>query len=137
MKKLIVICCLFCASNSFAFDEWTNTNTALQVTYSILHILDWGQTLHQAKQNWKYTKTISNSNGTTCTAYKIEESNFILGDHPSQTKVNLYFASTLLLHPVVSYALPKVWRESWQTAGIGLEIYVVGKNFTVGLNGLF
>ena len=97
-----------------AFDEWTNTDTAFQVGYSILHIIDWGQ-----------TREIIN-NGYS-------ESNLILGEYPSKGKINTYFAVTLIGHAAISYVLPHDYRILWQVIWIGMEARTVAWNYNAGI----
>ena len=55
---------------------------------------------------------------------KLESPRFSIstpGAHPTVGRVNTYFISVLLLHPVISYILPKPWRTYWQAGTIGLE----------------
>jgi len=116
IRTLSVFAFYFLLSHTLAHaNDWTGTDTAFQVTYSIVHILDWGQTLD-----------IENRPG-------IIETNPILGEHPSRSDINIYMASTLIGHAVVSYALPQGWRRAWQAAGIGLELAMLGNNYRLGL----
>lgn len=141
MKKLLLIFCLI-ASNAFAFDEWSKTDIALQSVYTVLHVIDWGQTRYLTTQR---NISVIKTNGNTCyygpctysTQVSKIETNFILGKFPSKTEVDLYFASTLVLHTAISYILPKPYRTLWQAGTIGLEAYVINNNFNVGIHGMF
>lgn len=116
MKPFLLTLWLFLLACPCQAAEWTKKDTAYQVTYSILHVIDWGQTLDISKSPNKWRET-----------------NPILGRHPKQSTVNLYFASTLVGHTVVSYLLPKDWRRTWQMMWIGIEGAMVYKNFSIGL----
>jgi len=120
MKTLIIAMVLLSASYSFA-DEWTKTDTGLQLLYTGLHVIDWGQTAHEAKEGWHFR----------------HETNLILGGGPKESTVHIYMASTLVGHAVISYILPKPWRQIWQGAGIGIEAWCVGNNYRIGMNGFF
>lgn len=133
MKTLIIIAMILVAQTCFAFDEWTTKDTALQTAYTVLHVIDWGQTANQAKRNWSYQ---INSPGYAANMTR-DENNFILGKRPNESTVHLYFAGTLAAHTAISYMLPRGWREAWQGAGIGLEVWAVGANYNVGINGFF
>lgn len=121
MKLLIFITLIFATATANAFDDWTSTNTVLQSTYTVLHVIDWGQTASMAKNGWQTHK----------------ETNIVLGENPRPDDVHIYFAATLLAHTAISYALPRHWRETWQVLGIGVEAVVVGNNYRINMNGFF
>ena len=95
---------------------WTQADSAREAAYLALHVVDWGQTLEIADNPGQY-----------------HERNPVLGDHPSRGRVNAWFAGTALLHPVVSYLLPDDLRPYWQYGTIGLEMYCVGNNVSLGI----
>lgn len=107
---------LFLALASPTHAEWTKTDTAFQVGYSIFHIIDWGQTRDIAKNPDKF-----------------QESSWYLGKHPSVGKVDTYFGLTLIGHTTVSYLLPSKYRRWWQVGWIGIESYHVGRNINAGV----
>lgn len=121
MKTLLVVIMLFgCMSLAKAESDWTKTDTALQVTYTTLHVLDWGTSLDIANHKGMY------------------ETNFIMGKHPSRSTINTYFATTLALHTLVTYLLPQgVVRSAWQAVSIGVELGYVYSNFSIGLKTAF
>lgn len=121
MEKTLILLLMF-ATPCFAFDEWTKTDTALQATYTVLHVIDWGQTSHQAKIGWVGT---------------YHENNPILGTYPTEKSVHVYFASTLVAYTIISYALPTPWRKVWQGVGIGIELGAIGNNYNIGFRSLF
>lgn len=117
----IVLMILFLALTSPAHADWTKTDTAFQVGYSILHVIDWGTTRDIAK----------NPN-------KFHELNPILGKHPSVGEVDTYMTLSLIGHTVVSSLLPseyKGWhvRRWWQGMTIGFKGGLVINNFSIGL----
>ena len=120
MKRFLIVLagCLVLASPAWADDEraWTKEDTLRQLTYTTLHVLDWGTTLDIAEKPDRY-----------------HENNPILGKHPSRGDVNAYMATTLILNWAVAYAMPHPYREMWQYAGIAVEAYCVGNNFHIGL----
>ena len=89
---------------------------ALETTFIGVTSMDWSQTQQIAAHPQEYYET-----------------NFILGRHPSLNTVNIYFPSAMALHALVAYALPKPWREVWQTMWIGVETYTVYTNASIGL----
>lgn len=121
-----------------AFDDWSKTDYALQGVYTVLHVIDWGQTVRIANSQLQYTsKTYNGEVYHPSSYYNTSEQNTILGKRPSAGKVNTYFASTLILHAAVSYVLPKPYRTIWQGSTIGLEAYCVGHNYYTGVKGVF
>jgi len=119
MKGCILIIVFFiagCASMSAPRDPWTKTDTALQVTYSALHIMDWSQTLHSARNPEKYYET-----------------NPLLGSHPSEGRVNSMLALSLIAHTTVAYILPKPYRGYWQLFWMGVEVEAVKHNRAAGI----
>lgn len=118
MKKTIIILFIILTSaNSYAFDKWTKTDTIFQLTYSVIHIVDWGQTLNTAKNYDKFY-----------------EKNKILGTHPSTNNVHKYFLITLVGHAAISYVLPHPYRRYWQFIWIGFQLGNVAANYNAGVN---
>jgi hypothetical protein len=97
-------------------DAWTKADTYREAAYLALHVVDWGQTLTIADNPDKW-----------------HEHNPVLGTHPSRGEVNNYFILTGLLHPVVSYILPRPYREIWQYSTIVLQIGVTANNARIGI----
>lgn len=94
---------------------WTDTDTAYQAAYFIVHAIDWRQT----------RSTVGDP--------KFYERNPLLGDRPSKSRVDNYFLLTAVLHVAISYALPSPYRRAWQASTIALEAYVIGRNRGVGV----
>jgi hypothetical protein len=114
----IVISCAISVSSVQADDKgaWTTTDTVLQATYLTLHGMDWAQTLHIARNPDKYYET-----------------NKILGEHPSQGRVNSYFLLTGLAHTGIAGLLDKPWRTGWQLTGIYIGYDSVRHNREYGI----
>lgn len=102
---------------SFAFDEWSKTDIALQAAYTTLHIIDWGQTLNIADE-----------------PHKFYEFNPIVGKHPSRARVNYFMASSIVLHTLIVTVLPKEYRPWFQLGTIGVKASFIANNYNVGLN---
>jgi hypothetical protein len=101
---------------SVCFGDWTGEDSAREAVYLGFHVMDWGQTLDIADHPDRW-----------------HENNPLLGSHPSRGRVNRHFVLTALLHPVVSYLLPRPYREVWQYSTIGLQVVVVGNNARLGI----
>ena len=95
--------------------DWTQEDTARQLAFTGLQLIDWGQTRDIAQ----------NPNR--------RELNPILGPNPSTTDVDVYFAATTLGHYVVSRALPPEYRKVWQYVWIGAQAGNVVRNYQLGV----
>ena len=100
-----------------AADTWRPEDTARQVAFTALMVADWRQTRAIAVTPGYY------------------ETNIVLGERPNASRVNGYFAGTLLAHTLIAHALPHPWRERWQSAGIVIQAGAVTRNDAIGLPG--
>lgn len=105
-----------CAGLRGLRDPWTGTDTVLQATYTALHVMDWSQALHIARNPKTHT-----------------EGNKVLGEHPSTGRVNAYFATTLALQTIIPMKLNKPWRNIWQGTWIINQYFIVQHNRRAGL----
>ena len=96
--------------------EWSKEDTIREITWQVLHVMDWGQTLDIARQPHKY-----------------QELNPVLGKHPSVGKVNTYMALSAVAHLGISLALPKEYRKWFQYVTIGMTGSLVIHNHSIGL----
>ena len=109
---LLIPCLAQAADNPHA---WTGIDTALQLTFTGLAVMDWRQ-----------TRDIHN-HPDVC------ESNRTLGPYPDARKINTHFTVMIVGHAAVSYLLPKPWRTIWQAVWIGSEYETVKWNRMMGL----
>lgn len=116
VKTLIIFLVMMFASPCYAADPWTKTDIALEAIYQLTCAADWLQTRYIAANPERY-----------------RELNFILGDHPSIRKVDLYFLTMGIAHCVVSHYLPKPYRSIFQVAGIVVEVDAVRHNYILGI----
>jgi hypothetical protein len=100
---------------AFAQDPWTNTDTALAVTYAGLAIVDLGQTINGAET----------TNG--------HEMNPLLGRHPSRDKLIAFTALYVPLNTYIAYRLPHPYRRIWQALTIAVDAACVAHNYSIGL----
>jgi hypothetical protein len=133
--QLILIICLlllaYPAQAEYRFAQnWTWTDTAYQATAVSLMSVDWAQTRWMAKQNWQWD------------GKNHEETNPLLGRHPSTKDVDTYFPVVIIVHTIIAMALPdkaKVFkyeinpRRIWQCVWIGAEGYQDVSNFSAGV----
>ncbi len=95
--------------------KWTLTDTVFQVVATGLLIIDWRQTRYFVKQGR-------------------EETNPLLGHHPSVDKVDAICLSTIVGQYAVSrYVLDKPWRTAWQSMFIVIDGGAVGTNISAGI----
>ena len=98
------------------FTPLTDKEIAAQAVFTGLALLDWNQTLQIAKHPDEYSET-----------------NFIIGEHPSEGRVNILMPAGIVLHALVTYALPRKYRSFWQYVWIGEEAACVYQNWRTGL----
>lgn len=121
IARCLVLVALLAADAAVASDrwEWRRSDTALQATYTVLHLVDWSQSIDIARR---------------APAHPLwQEGNPILGSFPSERRVHAYMAATLVGHALIARALPRPYRSVWQCITIGLETSAVGMNFSSGV----
>ncbi len=92
-------------------EKWTKTDIVLEAAFLGTLGADWSQTLH-----------ISRNPGYH------EESNPILGEHPNQNRINLYFAACAAGHVWIADELSGWKRTAWQAFWTAAEIWTVQYN---------
>ena len=118
MKYVIMVVLLLSLVHydAIAADKWSTQDKALQATYFTLKFIDWRQTRYIAKHPDDYY-----------------ELNPILGQHPSTTEVDIYFATTAILNTVITHYLPSKYRPWWQGVSITVSGACVINNFAIGV----
>ena len=120
MKRVLIILSLLFLPVMLGAEEWftsLNRNEVIAETAFVgLALLDWNQTLQIAKHPDEYSET-----------------NFIIGEHPSEGRVNILMPAGIVLHALVTYALPRKYRSFWQYVWIGEEAACVYQNWRTGL----
>ena len=105
--------------------KWTNQDIILEVVWEGIHLLDIGTTLRVANDPQHY-----------------EEINPAMGKHPNREVVWLYMGLGAVVHPAVTYFLPRkidLWgyeipaRTIFQGLTIGFSGACVVNNFRIGL----
>jgi len=112
---------LILAQDCRAADAWTPEEKVGETIYLSLHTIDWLQTRYIA------THPVC---GAGCEFHEI---NPVLGRHPSVDSVDIYFAVTTILQPIIANALPKKWRAPWIAAGVMLEFSLAAHNASIGI----
>lgn len=116
MKKYILILIMLLPVTVNA-SEWTTKNTQFESAYLAVHLIDWGQTLDIVDR-----------------AYDYKESNHYLGEHPSRGDVNRYFLLVGAGHYLVSNFLDNEYRLAWQQTTFVVQLSMVLRNASIGLN---
>ena len=117
----IVVFSFFSATSALSADldwKWSKADTALQLTWTTMHVLDWSQTRKIAKEPERFW-----------------ERNSIMGKHPSVDKVDVIFAMSAILDVAIARMLPRPYRTYFQIVSIGATGYCVTINFSIGLGG--
>ncbi len=120
MNRIILIALIIVFSApaaSMSADEWSDRDKFLELFSTALRAADWRQTVTISKNPDMYYEKI----------------NPILGRHPSTTDVNMWFLTTAIIHPIVTHYLPKKYRPWWQGLFIGMSLYCIGTNLTIGI----
>jgi len=119
MRKVFVsllVSVLFSMPNiTFAENTWTKKDTIYQATFLTVKAIDWLQTKEIARNPRYY------------------EENPILGKHPKQNTVDIYFLSTAMAHSIIAYYLPEKYRRAWQCIFIGIQAGCVMNNYHTGV----
>jgi len=102
-------------------DEWSGKDTAWEATCLVLMMADWAQTSNMVHR------------GFLLDGKEVNEINPILGRRPDSQKVDLYFASAILTHVGMSYLLPNPYRRYFQMGTVGLELFIIGNNYGIGM----
>lgn len=106
-------------SNVYA-DEWTQTNTNLEIAYQALNYIDYRQTTYVAQHPESYYES---------------ESAWIIGKHPTVNAVQNY----MLLSGIGHYLFAKYvltdqnWRKAFQYITFGDKLNATLGNFQIGI----
>lgn len=115
MKYLVIILLLILPSITHACKQWDSRNTQLEVSYQIVHFLDYLQTSEIVENDSYY------------------ELNPVLGKYPSQANVNQWFATMSVAHYAISCYLPDKIRVPWQGITLVSTGLLVYHNAHIGL----
>jgi hypothetical protein len=89
LKALLMFSFICVCAAGPAKAEWTRRDIMVEGVWQVLHLVDWGHTLHivDDPRYW--------------------EINPLLGRRPTRARVNVYMAATALLHPFVVTVMPQ------------------------------
>ena len=117
---------LLIGTQAFAGD-WTSKNTATEIVWQAVNVIDWGQTLDIADKCRKPYVILRGHK------VRISESNDRLGKCPTFSAVNKHFIWNSISHFGISYLLPNKYRVGYQWLTIGYGIHIIQGNAHVGI----
>ncbi len=124
MKLTItILMLLFIAGPGYGWkfaEDWSTQDTVLQGAFTIVTIIDWGQTRHIATHPDEFYET-----------------NKFLGKHPSLKKINIYFIGYIMGNSGISTILWGSYRTIWQSFYFGMETNAIFKNYSIGIKTKF
>jgi hypothetical protein len=134
---LLVVIMMMVVSPVYGFDEWTKEDTNRQIIFTVITLVDWGQTRTIATEGINLQIPVFNPDGTQTTinvfVYKYTEINPLLGKHPSIELVNTYFPVCMIGNYYIAKKLEGNWRKWWQILSITTETYFVTRNINIGV----
>lgn len=154
---IVALLIMLTAISPTSAGSWDDTNTKLHVPYTILMLVDLGQTLWIVDNTYKYEETLDYAY-QICVSEEIEvvpdsgqkvrlkprceqyrdtmpiynthrEANPFIGTHPSKAEVYQYFIGTYVLTTWLVYALPPKWSHALQGGMISLQVYAIENNY--------
>jgi len=97
-------------------DDWGDEDTAREIVYQVLHVMDYKQTKYISRHCDLYT-----------------ELNPILGTCPDSGEVDRYFLLMGLAHYGISKWLSHKHRGTWQNVTVIVQVNVVVRNASIGM----
>jgi len=116
MKKLILLLLILFLSTSIAGKELTKPEKVGELAFQTVNFIDMMQTLEIVQHDDLYYET-----------------NPILGKHPQQHEVLLYFMARGVLHYEVTKWLPEKFRITWLTVTFLPQIPLIEHNHNLGI----
>lgn len=108
---IIVLTCFSCATT----DKWSNTEKTKEAAWLILHAVDYSQTRYAMERPDEF-----------------KELNSLLGEHPSEGRLNLLTLVTGVGHVLITDYAGKKYRSLFQNITLGFKVGTVANNFYVG-----
>lgn len=93
--------------------SWRTVDRATLIASTAILACDWGQTRSAAAEGWTGRR----------------EGNVLMGERPSTSTVDAYFAATAVLNTAVWVVLPAKWRSVIPGVVIGAQVRTVAGNF--------
>ena len=143
-KLLIFIFCFYILSPTTvkAADDWTFTDTSLQILLGAVTWVDYKQTLSfmdneecrkvTHKKEYTYSEDGRHRQHRTECIKKYTETNSLLGTHPSKSEIRRHFLLGFAAHTLITHYLPQELRKYWQGSWIYIEADVINNNYELG-----
>ena len=147
-KYILAVCLILCTHPVYAEEsdglswKWTTKNTVLELSLYTVAYLDLMQTYWMNHDN-KWDRSFRRSwccepmnlrvHSIDKSQYYYRETNPLLGETPSRTKIFLGGCAMLAVQTAIAAALPHTYREYFQYVSIGLESANVANNAINGL----
>lgn len=116
--KILVFVLVFFWSITAQADEWTGTDSAVQVAVYLSLGLDYLQT--------RQIIGVARADG------RHQESNPIMGHKGQRVPAEVYFLTCAALHTGVAYNLPQPYRRLSQVALVAFQGWVIEGNLSAG-----
>ena len=115
-SAIIILCFLCSTANAYEIDKWDKKDIALAAAAVVSLGMDWRQTKYIA------------DHPESC-----REKNFILGSHPSNNDVDVYFAATTVIVLTAAHLLPSTWRKVLLGGVVLVQVQAIGNNIGTGI----
>src|SRR5437899_9875579 len=96
--------------------DWDKTDYTLLGVASVATYIDWRQTQYIAQHHDQF-----------------HETNKVLGEHPTVTQVNVYFARTSALTGALAYFIPSEYRKMYLGGIAIVEVSATAHNRSLGV----
>jgi len=118
--------------------QWNTTQKTLEGSNLALLSLDYIQSRNMQKCIISFVNdprydTINKTK--ECIVYN--EANKILGRHPSEKKIKIYFSTVIISQYFVADSLPSKYRTMFLSGLLTVEVIAVGHNKSIGVSGKF
>lgn len=114
---IFVLLVLALLGASYGAEKWTGTDTALESAFVLTMLIDRNQTMQAIDGGYE----------------EVGWARHFIGSHPSEGRINSYFALATAAHAAIAYLLPQPWRLGWQSFWIGVEVNTIDRNREFGL----
>ena len=118
-KSLLAIAALMLFTGCATTDDWTRTDTLLEVAFQVSNAADAYTT-----SRIQHRADIHEGNAITAR---------FIGEQPSDGDTAVYFATLGISHWLISRSLPKKWRPWYQAPTAAYSAWLVTSNCQLGL----
>jgi len=121
LRLLALVVILICTTGAYAADQtsatdqWTKQDTIKEATFIGLLCLEKAQRNYVADHGGMYVP------------------NPFLGPNRKESDVDKFLIASAILHPVISYLLPRQYRDWWQYGTLIIEGTSIASNMSFGV----